>query len=138
MKNAIMVLLLTFFVSCTPTIEDTFNSKELVSSRNEKIYVNSLNWGINDDYQMTTISSDKNKMRDRLDSAGAIKGFEPFIYSFENDTLTLIFDQKITYNIHEEFKTVAIKYTILNKKSYKKARKLAYENNNYYSIPLRK
>lgn len=138
MKKVITILLLATFSSCTPTFEDTFNSKELVSSKNEKIYINSLNWGVNDDYQMTIVSSNKNKIKNRLDTVGVIKGFEPFIYSFKNDTLTLIFDGAVSYSINEKFKTIGVKYIILNKQDFKKIRNLAYENDDYYAIPIRK
>lgn len=131
------MLILLVFLSCSPSVEDTFNSIELTSSKGEKIYINSLNWGVTDDYQITAISSRKDRVRERIDTLGVAKGLEPFFYSFDKDTLKLFFNNSVTYEIKENFKTIAVEYLVLNAKNYKDIRQKAYENKGYYSIPKR-
>jgi hypothetical protein len=130
-------ILLSLFC-CSPMYEDTFNSREIISSHGEKIYINSLNWGMTDDYQFSIVTSDPTKLTERADSVGAIKGLEPFIYTFRNDTLEIFFENRIRYKVNERFKDVFIKYTFPNPKEYKKLRKRASNNDEYYSVPMKK
>lgn len=126
-----------FFVSCSPAVDGTFNSIELISSKGEKIYVNSLNWGVTDDYQNTAISTNKDKVKQRADTIGTVKGIEPFFYSFNNDSLILIFNDKVSYKLKESFKTINVGYKVLNDKAYRSVRQKSYVNDGYYSIPKR-
>jgi hypothetical protein len=117
-----ITLLFLLFVSCSSPIQDTFNSKELQSSKGEKIYINSLNWGITDDYQITAITSNKSKLKTRNDTTDIVKGLDPFIYSFKNDTLNLFFRNNISYELKEAFRTISIKYIVLSNEDFYKAR----------------
>ncbi|MBC7410093.1 MAG: hypothetical protein H7339_17045 [Arcicella sp.] len=130
-------LIFLVFLGCSSNVKDTFNSVELTSSKGEKLYVNSLNWGVTDDHQITAISSRKDRVRERTDTLGVAKGLEPFLYSFNNDTLRLFFNNSKTYEIKEKFKTITVKYLVLNAKNYKNLRQKAYDNNGYYAIPKR-
>ena len=104
MKN---IFFYTCLISCcTLQMEDTFNSRELISSKGERIYINSINWGV--------------------------------IYTFKNDTLTLFFNKKITYNVDEHFNTIVIIYSALSPEYYSEIRKLAIENSKYYLVPMRR
>jgi hypothetical protein len=117
------------------TMDATFNSKELVSSKGEKIYVNSLNWGVTDDHQLTCISSSKDKLKKINDTINICKGLQPFIYSFRNDTLKLFFKNKIFYRTKEYFKTIKIEYVTLNIIEYQEIMKKSFKNDGYYSVP---
>ncbi len=125
-------------MSCSSNLDDTFNSEILVSSKLEKVYINTLNWGLTDDNQLSAISSNVNKLRRRSDTVGTLKGLEPFIYTFKGDTLSLYFDGKITYQVKDNFRTIPIKHIVLNKKEYEALRTKAYNNEEgYHSVPKR-
>ena len=130
------MLLCIVGIGCTALPKDTFNSEILTSSRGEKIYINTLNWGLTGDDQMSIVSSGKNRLKQRADSLGVILGLEPFVYTFKNDSLTLYFDREITYRTKEHFRTVKIKYVCLDQKNYKKIRTKAYDNIEYHSVPI--
>jgi hypothetical protein len=134
MRNMLFFLLL---FSCSSPVMDTFNSKELISSKGEKIYINSLNWGATDDNQITAISSDKEKVKERSDTLEAVKGLEPFIYSFKSDSLKLFFHNEITFEVKENFKTIHVSYIVLRAKEYNNIRQKAYNNDEYHSVPMR-
>jgi hypothetical protein len=131
------VLIFLMFLSCASTVQDTFNSIELISSKGEKIYINSLNWGFTDDNQITAISSNKERVKDRTDTLDVAKGLEPFFYSFKNDNLKLFFNNEISYKLKEHFKTINVSYIVLRAKEYNSIRQKAYNNDGYYSIPRR-
>jgi hypothetical protein len=131
-----LFLLLTF--GCSPLFEGTFNSREIVSSQGEKIYINSLNWGMTDDNQISVVTSNPNKLKERCDGVSAVKGLEPFIYTFKNDTLELFFKNKITYRVEEKFNSVFVKYTLLKSRVYAKIRIRSNDNDDYYSVPMKK
>jgi len=138
LKFALTIFVSAAVVSCSTAINDTFNSEELVSSKGEKIYVNTLNWGITGDYQISAISANKDKIRDPLDTLGTVKGLEPFFYSFKNDTLSLYFNHTIRYRLQDNFKTIHVNYIVLDSEMYQEARTKAYNNQeNYYSVPTR-
>ena len=135
----LIVIGLLISQSCSPSMNDTFNSEVLTSSKQEKIYINTLNWGLIDDYQISAVSSNENKVQKRTDTSNVVKGLEPFIYSFENDTLNLYFDGKVSYYIKEKFKTVHVNYIALNPKGYRAIQGKSYENKDgYHSVPKRK
>lgn len=130
--------ILFIFFACSPLREDTFNSREIISSRGEKIYINSLNWGVTDDHQISIVTRSPNKLRERNDSVGAVKGLDPFIYTFRNDTLELFFTDKITLRVKEKFNSVFVKYTLLNPKDYSMIKMKSNNNDGYYSVPMAK
>jgi len=121
--------------SCTPIQEGIFNSTEILSSSGEKIYINTLNWGVTSDSQMSTITKLKKKGMHRSDTTNIIYGLEPFIYTFENDSLTLFFENKITYFVTENFNSINVEYKVLNSKYYKTIKNMAYRNDRYYCVP---
>lgn len=120
MEKRIKIIIITYLIlltSCINTnIEGDFKSKKLTSSKGENLYINTLNWGITNDYQLTVISKNLNQLKKRKDSIGAIKGLTPFIYSFKNDTLELISIDNI--KVQEKFKTIKIKYTLVKNYEY--------------------
>jgi len=130
-------LILFILLSCSSTIKETFKSVKLTSSKGENIYVNSLNWGVTDDSQITVISSSMKRLKNESDTLDIAKGLEPFIYSFKNDSLKLYFNNNVSYKVKESFKTISISYIILNPQEYKNIRQRAYVNDGYYSIPKR-
>ena len=132
------ILIFLFFISFSPAVDGTFNSIELISSKGEKVYINSLNWGVTDDYQNTAISTNKDKVKERADTIGTVKGFEPFFYSFKNDSLKLFFNDEVSYKLKESFKTINVSYQVLNDKEYRNVRQKSYINDGYSSIPKRK
>jgi hypothetical protein len=139
MLNPYVPLLLWILISgCTSLPNGTFNSEQLTSSKGEKIYINSLNWGVTDDYQMSIVSSVKNRLKKRSDSLGVISGLEPFVYTFKNDSLTLYFDRDISYRVKEQFRTIHISYVCLDQSKYRKIRMRAYSNEEYHSVPKTK
>lgn len=131
-------LFLAWIFGCSPLYEDTFNSREIVSSKGEKIYINSLNWGMSDDYQISIVTGNPNKLKERSDSVNSVKGLEPFIYTFKNDTLELFFKNRIRYRVEEQFNSVFVKYTLLKPKEYSKIRIRSNDNDDYYSVPMKK
>jgi hypothetical protein len=110
---SILILAMVLLNSCFPNLEDTQNCKEIVSSKGEKVYVKSINWGMTGDHQVTIITHDIERMKIRTDTAGAVHMLEPFLYRFKNDTLTLVFSQWKTYEIKEKLKTINVKYVIV-------------------------
>lgn len=103
--------------SCVET-HDTFSCKELVSSKGEKIYINTLNWGMTDDKQYTIVSGDKNRLEERKDTINGVRGLNPFIYKFSNDTLTVFFQKGKKIDFKQEFNTIELNYISLENKNY--------------------
>jgi len=113
-KRMLLAILITvLFSSCFNTFVDSVRCKEIVSSKGEKVYIKSINWGVTDDKQATIITSDIEKMKTRTDTTGAAHILDPFLYRFKNDTLTLVFSEEKTYEIKEKFKTIKVKYIIV-------------------------
>ncbi|MGY5255562.1 hypothetical protein, partial [Sphingobacterium spiritivorum] len=96
----------------------TFRSKELVSSKGEKLYINTLNWGINDDNQYTIITKDADRLKDRTDTVDAINGLLPFVYRFSGDTLSVFYLKWRDISIKEKFKSIKINYNPLENRDY--------------------
>lgn len=109
----ITILAIMLFNSCFPTFKDSVICKEIVSSKGEKVYIKSINWGVTGDKQATIITSDIERMKTRTDTTGAAHILDPFLYRFKNDTLTLVFIEEKTYEIKEKFKTIKVKYIIV-------------------------
>lgn len=133
----IFVLILVFIMAKCNTSPTHFESVELTSKRGEKLYVNTLNWGVTDDHQLTIITKNKEKLRYALDTVDAIKGLEPFVYSFKQDTLHLYFDNYVSYTIKDHLKSIHVKYSVLDDLKYISLKELASNNNGYYSVPKR-
>ena len=113
-KRMLLAILITvLFSSCFNTFVDSVRCKEIVSSKGEKVYIKSINWGVTDDKQATIITSDIERMKTRTDTTGAVHILDPFLYRFKNDTLTLVFSEVKTYEIKEKFKTIKVKYIIV-------------------------
>ncbi len=120
---------------CSSSGNGTFNTEELVSSKQEKIYINTLNWCVTDNNQIFSVSSDRNKLLKKGDTLNAVKGLEPFIYTFKKDTLNLYFDGQVNYSITEKFKT----FIALDKKEFAKDREKVYKNEDgYCTVPKSK
>jgi hypothetical protein len=138
MKYTLLLTIVFFqFISCTPVFKDTFNSVVLTSSKGEKLYINSINWGVTGDYQRTIITKDKDALKSREYHKKYIERLEPFYYSFHEDTLKLYFDGEVTYKTEEMFKTIRIEYIELESRKFDKLRIKAYENDGYFTIPKR-
>ncbi len=136
----IFLIGLTLFMlqGCLPDMNDTFNRITLVSSKQERIYINTLNWGMTDDHQLSAISGDKDKLRERSDGVGVVKGLEPFFYTFKNDTLNLYFKDNVNYRIAEKFKTIHVNYVLLGTQSYYDYYQKAIHNSDgYKTVPNR-
>lgn len=99
-------------------VQDTFRSTELISAQGEKIYINTLNWGMTDDNQYTIISKDQNRLKNRKDTVGGIKGLVPFVYKFSHDTLYLFFPKGKMVDIEEKFHSVQLHYIPLENREY--------------------
>lgn len=138
MTKLSVILFWVLVAGCTSLPEDTVNSEVLLSSKGEKIYIKTINWGATNDYQISIITTEKNKLQKRADSIGTVSGIEPFVYTFQNDSLTLYFDRENTYRINEPFRTVQVSYVVLNQKEFKKILIKASENNGYHSVPKAK
>lgn len=136
MKNyQVISKLFVFLLGCSSPLQDTFTSKHLMSSKGEDIYVNSLNWGITDDHQVSIISKDQDRVKNRDDTVGAAKGLEPFYYSFRNDTLRLFFLNEINYRVNDTFKSIIIEYTSLDNKKFAEVRNRSLNGKEFYSVP---
>jgi hypothetical protein len=133
----IIATLLIFISGCFPKITTDVISRELISSKGEKIYINSINWGITGDYQLSSITKNKNKHSKGIDTIDAVRGLEPFIYSFNHDTLRLYFNQVIRYVPKEKFETVAVEVINCGAYEYYDLKEKAYDNNGYYNVPMR-
>lgn len=111
------ITLLLLLSGCVET-HDTFRSKELVSSKGEKIYINTLNWGMTDDNQYSIISKNSNRLKKRNDTIGVTSGLTPFIYKFSGDTLTIFFQHGRKIDIKEKFNTIELNYISLENRDY--------------------
>lgn len=116
-RYLIMVLSVMVLNSCVD-VHDTFKSKMLVSGKDEKIYINTLNWGVTDDYQYTVVTKNSTLLKDRKDTISGIKGLDPFIYKFSDDSLTIFFQKGNRVAVKEEFKTIQLNYIPLGNKDY--------------------
>ena len=106
-----------FFNNCNG-VKDTFRSKMLVSSKGEKLYINTLNLGATDDNQYTIITKDAGRLKNRTDTVSAINGFSPFVYRFRGDTLSVFYLEWKEIDIKERFKSIKIDYNPLENREY--------------------
>lgn len=126
------------FSSCNTPLNDSFNSIELISRKGERIYVNSLNWGVTHDHQMTCISRNPDRVKDRKDTVDVVKGLEPFICLFRNDSLKLFFLNEIFYRVNERFNTISVSYVALPPNEYYAVVRKVGRDSGYYSVPMKK
>lgn len=136
-----IVMLISIFIlaleTCEPVLKDTFTSKELVSSKGESLFINSINWGVTGDYQLSSISKNEKKLRERADSTETIKGLDPFLYNFRNDSLNLFFDGEVSYAVPDSFTSIVITYHSLSKSEMANLRHMAMKNEGYHMVPAR-
>lgn len=118
--------------------EVDFVSTKLISTTGETIYINSLNWGVTGDSQLSAVTHSKDKGRSSRDSLDGVYGLEPFFYSFDNDTLTLYFDRVATYRVKEKFKSIFIQYKVVHSDELNKIRYMASKNRGYYGVPKKR
>lgn len=131
--HIIISFFLLLFSSCSSnSYTDDINCRELVSSKGEKIYVLSTNWGITGDYQLSSITKNKNKYTNNRDILGSVSGLNPFEYRFENDTLTLYFRNEVSYRVLDSFKTITIQYKTMDANYYDK------RDTSFHSVPVLK
>jgi hypothetical protein len=138
--TAILISIAIFILaleSCESVLKDTFTSKKVVSSKGESLFINSINWGVTDDRQLSSISKNEKKLRERADSAATVKGLDPFIYSFSNDSLNLFFNDEVSYVTPDSFQSITITYHALSKKQWNSLYLMAIENNGYHTVPSR-
>lgn len=114
--------------------DDHFNSKCLTSSNGEHIYINTYVYGITGDHQRTIISKNKDRLREKSDTVGSIMGIDPFIYSFQNDTLTLIFNNIITYSIADTFESIYVIYKKIPNPQYMEYMQKAINSKDYHRV----
>ncbi len=129
----ILFIIGIFVISCATN--NGFKSQVLTSSKGELIFINSYNYGITGDNQLTVISKDKDKLKYNSDTSDAVSGLNPFIYSFKNDTLTLIFNDTITYVIKEEFETINVVYKKISNSQYMDFVQRAVRNDGFHQVP---
>ncbi|MCE7044603.1 hypothetical protein [Dyadobacter sp. CY312] len=137
--TTIILIAISILVSelCEPVLKGTFTSKKLVSSKGESLFINSINWGVTDDKQLSSISKNEKKLRERADSAVAVKGLDPFIYSFRNDSLNLFFDGEVSYVVPDSFSSITITYHTLSKSEMANLLHMAMKNDGYHMVPAR-
>lgn len=136
-KILFLGLFLTTCLGCADIPKGTFNSHRLVSSKGEEIFINTINWGVTDDYQLSVISKDSLKLKERKNTIGSVEGLDPFIYYFENDTLTVLFYDKINYKISDSFNTITVLYQTVSSSEYLALQEKTDVNSNYFSVPIR-
>lgn len=127
-------ILILFCCSCENPLSDDYRCNTLTSSKGEKIYVRSINWGVAGDYQISIITKKIDKLLERQDSIGTIEGNDPFIYHFKNDTLSLYFCNHIKYRILEKFKTIVVMYFVLDSDEYLTLYE-KIDNKTYFTLP---
>ena len=123
-------------MACKTPLSDSFNSRELISSKGEKIYINSLNWGVTDDHQIACISKNPDRIKNREDTVGTAKGLDPFIYLFRSDSLKLFFRNEIFYRVNEHFNTINISYIVLTAENYNEVMQKVGKDPGYCSVPM--
>lgn len=133
--NNILFLNILFYTSCSNPVNDGFRSKELISSRGEHLYINSLNYGMTSDQQMTVITKDKELLKFEIDTTCVVFGLDPFLYSFNHDTLTLFFNQSSNYKIKDTFSTIKIDYKIVSNSKFMDLMKAAIAEKKLYRVP---
>lgn len=128
----LIVLVFTFLLAgCMDLNNSYYSSIKLISNSGEVLYINSVNWGVTGDSQITSISTKKKKLDPAIDTLNIVKGLEPFLFSFENDSLKLYFNGTIDYYVDEELETIKIVYYKLTNPQYMGL----IRKNGYRSVP---
>lgn len=139
MKSQLYITLLLFslcMASCKSDLgNQQLNQSEIISSKGERIYISTINLGITGDKQFTIITNRKIRNVDDFDKTNSLKGLDPFIYSFSNDTLNLYFRNSIRYNVPFKTESIIVDYFELNNADYTKLYKKTFENELYHSVP---
>lgn len=135
LKILFIAWLLIINFGCTDIAQGTFHSNKLVSSKGEKVFVNSINWGVSDDHQLSIISKDRLRLKDRKDTIGAVYGLDPFIYQFKHDTLTLFFYDHVSYKIADDLNTITVLYKVVSSSELLVFKEKTYRSTEYFSIP---
>lgn len=99
-------------------LQDKFRSRELISSKGEKLYINTLNWGMTGDKQYTVITKDRTRLKERKDTIGGIGGLSPFVYKFANDTLTIYHKKGFEVYVDEVFESIHLHYVSLDNRNF--------------------
>lgn len=107
--------------NCQP-YEGDFRSSKIVSSSGDVVYINSLNWGISGDYQLTSVTTDSNKLKQRSDSSNSIKGLDPFLYRFKKDTLFFFMRKKNKHTFRGLPKGINVRYIYMDNEDYYRMR----------------
>ncbi|AYZ14021.1 hypothetical protein EGY05_19670 [Chryseobacterium arthrosphaerae] len=124
------------FISCSNKIENQqLNYSEIISSKGEHIYISTISLGVTGDKQFTLITNKKIMNVRDFDKANSLKGIDPFIYSFSNDTLNLYFKNSIRYKIPFNSESIKINYFELNNSDYVELYKKTFDNKLYHSVP---
>lgn len=138
---AVILISVTIFIlaieTCEPVLKDTFTSQKLLSSKGEPLFINSINWGVTDDRQLSSISKNEKKLRERADSAETVKGLDPFLYSFRNDSLNLFFDSEVSYVVPDSFRSITITYHAISRSEMANLLHMAMKNDGYHMVPAR-
>lgn len=135
-EDLIFIFILSITNSCSTTdCCGNFHSRVLISSTGEKIYVNSINWGVTDDYQLSVISRDSLRLKERNDSVGSVQGLNPFIYQFNSDTLTLFFYKTINYKLKDRLKSITVIYKVVDESEYLELTMKSDEKSFFFSVP---
>jgi hypothetical protein len=129
------ILLSVFIFSCNEKVNDGFNSIEIRSSKNKRIYLNSINWGITGDHQISIITNYKDRLKYNFDTTGTINGLMCIIYKFKNDTLFLYHLDTIKHLIPDSLNGIFIKDHVISNSIFSNLAFQAMQNNVYHFIP---
>lgn len=130
---SLIIILMLLCGSCD-SVGDTLNTKELVSSTGEKVYINALNWGVTDDNQYTVITKDINRLKTRSDTLNTMKGLSPFVYRFHRDTLTIFYLKWKEVKFSESLRSIKLVYYPLENKEYMRLLHKAGKGEDGYSL----
>lgn len=129
-------LFLLILISCSNELgSQQLNQNEIVSSKGERIYISTINLGITGDKQFTAITNKKIIDVKDFDKTNSLKGLDPFIYSFSNDTLNLYFRNSVRYKVPFNTESIKIDYFELDNADYIELYKKTFENQLYHSVP---
>lgn len=138
MKNNLYItsLFLISIISCSSDLgSQQLNQSEIISSKGERIYISTINLGVTGDKQFTIITNKKIIDAKDFDKASSLKGLDPFIYSFSNDTLNLYFRNSVRYKVPFNTESIKVDYFELNNSDYIELYKKTFENKLYHSVP---
>ncbi|MFP3596100.1 hypothetical protein [Chryseobacterium sp. SIMBA_029] len=137
MKNYLYITsLFLSIISCSNDLgSQQLNQSEIVSSKGERIYISTINIGATGDKQFTVITNKKIIDVKDFDKTNSLKGLDPFICSFSNDTLNLYFRNSVRYKIPFNTESIKVDYFELNNADYIELYKKTFENKLYHSVP---